>query len=90
MKKIVIISIIVAAILAAAVYALSVHKDDKKLPGDSMTEKAIENVESGNPAMDGENLPANNKPKSNDLQGSGAAAGELKGGVIIEGTTPLK
>lgn len=90
MKKTVIIIIILGLAIAGVIYAYMSYEnndskalmieampmDDKKIPGDSMTEKAIQNAQSGKPQMDQENLPANNKPKSNDIQG----------GVILEGS----
>lgn len=87
MKKIVIISIVLALVIAGAIYASSLYErddriyetipaDDKKLPGDSMTEKAIENAANGKQRMDEESLPKENKPKANDIQG----------GVILEGS----
>ena len=87
MKKIVIISIVLALIIAGVAYAFSIYQNtgkndsieyliDKRVPGDSMTEKAIENAQTGKPQMDQESLPAENKPKANDIQG----------GVILEGS----
>ncbi len=57
-------------------FSNSPQGDDKKLPGDSMTEKAIENAEVGKQRMNQEDLPTENKPKPNDIQG----------GVILEGS----
>lgn len=60
--------------------------DDKKLPGDSMTEKAVENALQGKQKMDEESLPNNNAPKANNLQGGSGQNGEFQSGVILEGS----
>ena len=60
--------------------------DQKHIPGDSMTERAVNNAMSGKQPMDGEALPTEEKPKSNNLQGEGA----MQGGVILEGPADLK
>lgn len=57
------------------------NMDDKKLPGDSMTERAVDNALSGKTPVDKQDLPEQQKPKSNDLQG-----GQLRSDVIIEGS----
>lgn len=59
--------------------------DQKRIPGDSMTERAMNNAMSGKQPMDGEALPTDDKPKSNNLQGEGA----MQGGVILEGSADL-
>lgn len=100
MNKRIVLAIIVAGILIGAAIAYEIHQSnkaceapsgeikcltDKKLDGDSMTEHAVDNVMSGKKPLDGEDLPADNKPKANDLQGSGDSSNkELKGGVIID------
>lgn len=97
MKKIIFISLIIAAAIVALVYAYNVYQStrrsknieqfiDKKSPGDSMTERAVNNAMSGKQPMDGEALPTEEKPKSNNLQGEGA----MQGGVILEGPADLK
>lgn len=90
-KKVIISIVVVLLILGVAIaYAmhqkkLESHADDIRLPGDFMTEKAIENAASGKQPMDGESLPTEDKPKPNNLQGEGA----MQGGVIIEGPADL-
>jgi hypothetical protein len=86
------ISIVIALVLLGLVAAYMINQrnqyqttptaDNKKLPGDDMTQKAVDNASSGKTPMDGIPLPADNKPKANDIQGG---SGEMRGDVINEG-----
>lgn len=93
---------IVAAIIAAlvlvggaAVYMINQRNknlesagtfENKRLPGNTQTEKAVDNALSGKKPMDGESLP-DNKAKPNDIQGSGS--NDMRGDVIIEDKSDL-
>jgi hypothetical protein len=64
----------------------SLQNNDKRLPGNSMTEQAVDNAMSGRDPMDKQNLPDNTQPKANNIQGSDA----MQGSVIYEGSAELK
>lgn len=99
MSKQILAGIIAAVIIVGGVSAYLVTKnrskeveqsnsmEDKKSPGDSMTERAVDNTINGKQPMDEEALPSNTKPKPNGIQGSDKA---MQGGVIMEGPADLK